>query len=99
MAYSSCTGLSCFFFLLVLAMWSHCFSCAGLSDPSGIQRSSPSRWKSDLAKSASSLRQLTEELDTCQGQHLTIGGPAWLGAVEEQTHSQIFAGGTRGFLA
>ncbi|KAM9637636.1 beta-1,3-N-acetylglucosaminyltransferase manic fringe isoform 3-T3 [Morphnus guianensis] len=55
--------------------------------------------ESDLAKSASSLHQLTEELGTCQGQHLTIGGTAWLGAVEEQTHSQIFAGGTQGFLA
>lgn len=99
MAYSSCKRLSCFFFLLVLAVWSHSFSCAGPSDPSGAQCSTPNRWKSDPAKSASSPHQLTEELDMCQGQHRTIGGTVWLGAVKEQTHAQIFAGGTRGFLA
>jgi len=95
MAYANCARLSHFFFLLVLAMWSHCFSCASLSDPSGSQ----CRWKSNLAKSGSSLHQLTKELDMYQGQHPITGGTARLAAVKEQTHSQIFAGGTRGFLA
>lgn len=99
MSYLSCKRLSCFFFLLVLAMWSHCFSYAGLSDPSGAQCSSPKRWKSDLARSASSLHWLTEELDTYQGQHRTIVGTARLGVVKEQTHAQMFAGGAQGFLA
>lgn len=48
--------------------------------------------------SASSWHLLAEELDTYQEQHQTTDGTAWLGAVKEQTNSQIFAGGNQGFL-